>query len=105
MNLKQSQIDALSTVLVNQKFAPDYAVKLRDEIVSAIHNAEGFPVGSGDKYIDAKAEIVSTINKLNQSIFDADKLGLTCEISIFNTISSDVKPFFTIVLGKVYKEF
>lgn len=54
--------------------------QIADIVMEAINNAEGMPVGSGDKYTDAKDDLVQKIKHLNKSVSDANVLGLTVNI-------------------------
>lgn len=73
-------------------------------LFEVINNAEGMPVGNGDKYIAAKDEIQFSLNALNSSITDAVRLGMVVLIA---DTSKQIPPVQVtkFVLERIYKDF
>lgn len=109
-HLSEREREAVRDVITN-KFGTSWTTKVIDEFVTklaeTIDRAEGYPAGSGDKYLDSKNEIVTAIVNLNSKVTNASNLGLTVEIEIESMEYNGRPGPDEVVVGlkKIYKEF
>lgn len=101
---RQAAIDWLE-YLTPAAFETSSNESIFSELAKVISDAEGYPAGSGDRYVDTKNFVLSCMAELNKALKQAGQLGCKVEVS-FSEGRGLPPPFPTeISLDKFYKEF
>ena len=80
MKITQRQLNAIHNELVASNIDTREVSQMVNRIANAIETAEGCHESSGDKYKDAKNEVVKSLDLLNKAIHNASKLDIKLDI-------------------------